>query len=106
MSEEVTSMSRFILKNEMNVKTFTYMVMHFLVAVGVTFVLTGNWVLALSIGTIEPLVQTVFFHIHERVWCRVTHNIHNTQNWQEWRDSNPQPSVLETDALPLSHTPI
>jgi hypothetical protein len=21
-------------------------------------------------------------------------------NWQEWRDSNPRPSVLETDALP------
>src|SRR5690606_210734 len=22
------------------------------------------------------------------------------KNWQEWRDSNPRPSVLETDALP------
>src|SRR5829696_8932031 len=22
------------------------------------------------------------------------------QGWQEWRDSNPRPSVLETDALP------
>ena len=26
--------------------------------------------------------------------------------WQEWRDSNPRPSVLETDALTrLSYTP-
>ena len=24
---------------------------------------------------------------------------------QEWRDSNPQPPVLETGALPLSYTP-
>src|SRR5665213_3231419 len=23
-----------------------------------------------------------------------------TDKWQEWRDSNPRPSVLETDALP------
>jgi hypothetical protein len=23
-----------------------------------------------------------------------------TLQWQEWRDSNPRPSVLETDALP------
>ena len=22
-------------------------------------------------------------------------------NWQEWRDSNPQPPVLETGALPI-----
>ena len=22
------------------------------------------------------------------------------EKWQEWRDSNPRPSVLETDALP------
>src|SRR3977135_3477320 len=25
---------------------------------------------------------------------------HFVKNWQEWRDSNPRPSVLETDALP------
>src|SRR6185369_17578323 len=24
----------------------------------------------------------------------------NFKGWQEWRDSNPRPSVLETDALP------
>ena len=27
------------------------------------------------------------------------------KNWQERRDSNPQPPVLETGALPLSYTP-
>ena len=25
---------------------------------------------------------------------------HSMREWQEWRDSNPRPSVLETDALP------
>ena len=24
----------------------------------------------------------------------------DVEKWQEWRDSNPRPSVLETDALP------
>ncbi|MEA3047113.1 MAG: hypothetical protein QOJ53_1445 [Sphingomonadales bacterium] len=30
----------------------------------------------------------------------------SVRGWQEWRDSNPRPSVLETDALTgLSYTP-
>ncbi len=29
-----------------------------------------------------------------------------TDYWQERKDSNPQPPVLETGALPLSYTPI
>ena len=26
--------------------------------------------------------------------------------WQGWRDSNPQPSVLETAVLPIGTTPL
>ena len=53
-------------------KTVTYAVMHFTVAVSVAFVLTGgNLRLALAIGFIEPIVQTVFFTIHDRVWARI-----------------------------------
>lgn len=53
------------------VKTSTYAVMHFVVAVGVAYALTQNWQLALGIGLIEPLVQTVAYTIHERLWERV-----------------------------------
>ena len=52
-------------------KTVTYGVMHFAVAVAVAFALTGNLRAALTIGIIEPLVQTVFFTLHDRVWTRI-----------------------------------
>lgn len=52
-------------------KTLTYGLMHFAVAVLVAFALTGNIALALAIGMIEPLVQTVFFTIHDRIWSRI-----------------------------------
>ena len=45
--------------------------MHFTVAVTVAFVLTGSLRTALAIGVIEPLVQTVFFTLHDRIWSRI-----------------------------------
>lgn len=53
------------------VKTVTYGVMHFTVAVLVAFALTGDFRTALAIGTIEPLVQTLFFTLHDRIWSRI-----------------------------------
>ena len=52
-------------------KTVTYGLMHFTVAVAVAFALTQNIRTALAIGVIEPLVQTVFFTLHDRVWTRI-----------------------------------
>jgi uncharacterized membrane protein len=52
-------------------KSMTYGVMHFAVAVTVALALTQNWRVALAIGVIEPLVQTVFFTVHDRVWSRI-----------------------------------
>lgn len=52
-------------------KTVTYGIMHFVVAVGVAMALTGDWRVALAIGVIEPLVQTVFFTLHDRIWTRL-----------------------------------
>lgn len=53
------------------VKTLTYGVMHFTVAVAVAFALTGDIGTALAIGMIEPLVQTIFFTLHDRFWTRI-----------------------------------
>ena len=50
-------------------KTLTYAIMHVSIAVTVAFVLTGNLGAALAIGMIEPLVQTVAYHFHEKAWC-------------------------------------
>ncbi|GAA0202628.1 putative membrane protein [Brevundimonas nasdae] len=52
-------------------KTVTYGVMHFAVAVTVAFALTRDITTALAIGMIEPLVQTVFFTLHDRIWTRI-----------------------------------
>ena len=52
-------------------KPLSYGVMHLAVAMAVAFALTGSWAVALGIGLIEPLVQTVFYALHERVWDRL-----------------------------------
>ena len=52
-------------------KTVTYGIMHFAVAVAVAFALTQSWRTALAIGIIEPLVQTLFFTAHDRIWTRI-----------------------------------
>lgn len=52
-------------------KSVSYGVMHFTVAVLVAFALTRDWRLALAVGTIEPLVQTGFFTLHDQVWKRI-----------------------------------
>ncbi|MFW0777176.1 MAG: DUF2061 domain-containing protein [Rickettsiales bacterium] len=61
-------MSRLIFTHETLAKTATYCLMHFMVAIAVAYALSGDWAIALSIGIIEPLVQTVFFNAHERGW--------------------------------------
>lgn len=52
-------------------KSVSYMVMHFTVAVLVAYALTQNWAIALAVGTIEPIVQTVFFTAHDQIWRRI-----------------------------------
>ncbi|MCH2546669.1 MAG: DUF2061 domain-containing protein [Alphaproteobacteria bacterium] len=51
-------------------KTFTYSIMHICVATTLAFIISGSWAVALSIGLLEPMVQTVFFYGHERIWER------------------------------------
>lgn len=53
------------------VKTVTYGVMHFTVAVLVAYALTRDIGLSLAIGTVEPLVQTLFFTLHDHIWVRI-----------------------------------
>lgn len=53
------------------IKTLTYSIMHVTVATIVAYVLSGSLYVALSIGLIEPMVQTVFFFCHEHVWNKI-----------------------------------
>ncbi|WP_428062552.1 DUF2061 domain-containing protein [Brevundimonas sp.] len=52
-------------------KTVTYGVMHFAVAVAVAYALTNDFGTALAIGMVEPLVQTLFFTLHDRIWSKI-----------------------------------
>ncbi|WP_439471271.1 DUF2061 domain-containing protein [Brevundimonas sp.] len=52
-------------------KSVTYGLMHFTVAVAVAFALTRDIRVALTIGILEPLVQTIFFTVHDRVWTSI-----------------------------------
>lgn len=52
-------------------KTGTYSLMHFVVAIGVTYALTRDWAAAFAVGLIEPVVQTFAFVLHDRIWARL-----------------------------------
>jgi uncharacterized membrane protein len=52
-------------------KTVSFAVLHFAVAFGVAYALTGSLAIATGIGLIEPLANTVAFYFHERAWRRV-----------------------------------
>lgn len=57
-----------IYKHQPWFKTLTYCVMHLTVAILIAYALTQNWVMALSIGLLEPFVQTFCYRIHEHFW--------------------------------------
>jgi uncharacterized membrane protein len=52
-------------------KTITFAIMHFSVAFGVTYALTGDVVIGSAVALVEPAVNTVAYYLHERVWERV-----------------------------------
>ncbi|WP_435104020.1 DUF2061 domain-containing protein [Arhodomonas sp. AD133] len=52
------------------IKTLTFAAMHFSIAFGVVYVMTGSIALGGLIAFIEPLCNTVGYFFHERLWER------------------------------------
>jgi uncharacterized membrane protein len=52
-------------------KTATFAIMHFTVAFGVVYLLTGDVVIGGAVALVEPMINTVAFHFHEKVWNRL-----------------------------------
>lgn len=52
------------------IKSCSYGIAHMMAAMGVAYAITGNLLMALGIGLIEPMVQVVVFAVHEYVWER------------------------------------
>jgi uncharacterized membrane protein len=48
------------------VKTLTFALLHFGVAFSVAYALTGSIAVAVGIGLIEPVLNTIVFYFHER----------------------------------------
>lgn len=52
-------------------KTITSAIMHFTVAFGVTWALTGDVVIGGLVAVVEPAVNTLGYHFHEKVWQKL-----------------------------------
>lgn len=49
-------------------KTFTFAAMHFTIAFGVVYAMTGSLLLGGAVALVEPALNTVAFHFHENAW--------------------------------------
>ncbi|HDZ55111.1 MAG TPA: DUF2061 domain-containing protein [Pseudomonas xinjiangensis] len=54
-------------------KTITFAIMHFTIAFGVVYAMTGSLLLGGAVALVEPAVNTVAFYFHERLWKRIEH---------------------------------
>jgi uncharacterized membrane protein len=52
-------------------KTLSFAGIHFLVAFGVGYLLTGNVWVGGALALVEPACNTVAFHLHEKAWTRL-----------------------------------
>ena len=52
-------------------KTASFAAVHFTVAFGVGYALTGSIVVGGVMALVEPAVNTVAYYFHEKVWKRI-----------------------------------
>lgn len=52
-------------------KTLSFACVHFVVAFSVGYALTGSWIIGSALALVEPLVNTVAFYFHEKIWKRI-----------------------------------
>lgn len=51
-------------------KTITFACVHFAVAFTVAYLLTGSATVGGAVALVEPLCNTVAYHLHEKAWLR------------------------------------
>jgi uncharacterized membrane protein len=51
-------------------KTITFTTMHITIAFTVVYVMTGSVMVGGAVALVEPLVNSVGYFVHERVWER------------------------------------
>lgn len=53
------------------VKTISWRAVGTLDTIFISWLITGEWAFAFSIGGVELFTKMVLFYIHERVWTRI-----------------------------------
>jgi len=51
-------------------KTISFAAVHFTVAFTVGYLMTGSVLVGGALALVEPAVNTIAYHIHEKVWKR------------------------------------
>ena len=59
-----------IVMNKTINKTATFAIVHFTVAFAVGYLMTGSVLVGGAIALVEPMVNTVAYHLHELAWKR------------------------------------
>ena len=52
-------------------KTASFAAVHFSVAFSVAYLISGNPLVGGPIALVEPAINTIAYHFHERVWNRI-----------------------------------
>ena len=55
-------------------KTMSFAAVHFSVAFSVGYLLSGSILVGSAIALVEPAVNTVAYHFHEKAWSRWSSN--------------------------------
>lgn len=51
-------------------KTFSYYLMHIVIAMIVAYFVTKNLWMAMTLSLLEPSVQAIAFFFHEKIWSK------------------------------------
>jgi uncharacterized membrane protein len=51
-------------------KTISFGIMHVSVAFFVVWMMTGDIVIGGAVAMVEPMVNTIAYHFHEKLWAR------------------------------------
>ena len=52
-------------------KTLSFAAIHFTVAFTVAYLLTGSFIVGGLLALVEPMCNTVAYHLHVKVWVRI-----------------------------------
>ena len=55
-------------------KTASFAAVHFSVAFSVAYVMSGSVVIGGAIALVEPMINTVAYYFHEKVWNKIENN--------------------------------